>query len=202
MLTTLASVPQLGTDGAVVVQAYGAEQLGEASPLRPTRISRAEVERLLAEWPQPAGSELTLDNAERWLARIDAVAAELDRMLTRLLAEKAALLASSTLRDRLQQHSADPFIAGLLAASDADAMAAHLRTTIGGASAADRATYAAVLSRALRKFNVRRLRLAEFKPAKRAIERADVESVVAEFRAFLDAALRADDDTHTIVELE
>jgi hypothetical protein len=202
VLATLAGVPQLGTDGTAAVRVYVAQQLGEPSPLRPTHISRAEIERSLAEWPQPPGSELSLDNAERWLARIDAVAAELDRLLARLLAEKAALLASSALRDRLQQTSADPFIAGLLAAPDADAVATHLRIIVGCATAGERAAYAATLSRALRRLTVRRLPLAAFTPAKRTIERADVETVVAEFRAFLEAALRADEDTHTIVELE
>jgi len=48
----------------------------------------------------------------------------------------------------------------------------------------------------------RRLRLADFSPGKRTIERADVDSIVAEFRAYLLSALAADEDELPVIELE
>ena len=45
-------------------------------------------------------------------------------------------------------------------------------------------------------------RLADFSPGKRTIERADVDSIVAEFRAYLLSALAAGEDELPVIELE
>ena len=202
VLETLAGVTQLGADGVQTVRAFVSRQLDDAATLRPARITRGEAERALNEWPQPSGCEITLSNADEWMARLDAVAAELDDLLRQSLHEKAAVLASSALRDRLQQHADAPFIRSLLAAPDAAAVADALRTTIGAANDADRAAMAAALAQALRQVVVKRLRLADFKPTRRTLERTDIEDVVAEFRTFLTGEMTEDRATHTVLELE
>ena len=59
-----------------------------------------------------------------------------------------------------------------------------------------------LLTRYLKKLRVRKLRLADFSPSKRPIERTDVDQVVAEFRTFLLGGLVAGEDELPIVELE
>ena len=61
---------------------------------------------------------------------------------------------------------------------------------------------AELLRRYLKKLRVRKVRLADFKPSKRAVERADVQAVVAEFRRFLFNVRAADEDELSVVELE
>ena len=56
--------------------------------------------------------------------------------------------------------------------------------------------------RTLKKLNVRKLRLADFAPSKRTIERSDVDQVVDEFRGFLVDALEAGEDELSVLELE
>lgn len=202
VLATLADVSQLGQDGTIAVRKFTSEQLANASILKPARISRGDAERSLREWPQPPGSEITLVNANEWIERLNAAAAELSGVLEQSLQEKATVLASRALRERLQQHASDPFIGGLLSAPDATAVLEYLRSTIGEAQRAERAAIAETLAHALRQVVVKRLRLADFKPARRTIEESDVEGVVAEFRQFLERAMAEERETHTVIELE
>ena len=59
-----------------------------------------------------------------------------------------------------------------------------------------------LLRRYLKKLRVRKVRLADFRPSKRTVERGDVEAVVAEFRRFLLDGLAAGEDELPVVELE
>lgn len=147
-------------------------------------------------WP------LTLNNAGAWLTRAEEMVCR-GRELTRAaLLEKARLLHSPTLRERLAQGTGDPFIAGLLAASSPEEMADYLAQTIGAADDTRAAAAIEALARYLKKLRVRRLRLADFSPGKRTIERRDVDAVVAEFRRFLLDGLTAGEDELPVVELE
>ena len=62
-------------------------------------------------------------------------------------------------------------------------------------------SYTDLLTRYLKKLRVRRLRLTDFSPSKRTIERADVDKVVTEFRTFLLDGLAAEEDELPVVEL-
>ena len=114
VLGRLARVRQLGDDLRPRVDDCRRKILDEPSQLFPTALSRGEVERLLREWPQPPQCALTLDNAEVWIRKADDALASCQETLDGALAERATLLHSEALRERLAQGQQEPFIAGLL----------------------------------------------------------------------------------------
>lgn len=194
-LSALAQLEPLGSDPRPHLQA----QLTSAKTRLFPEVTRAAVVNQLREWPEPPLCPLTLHNAGDKLAEAEAVLNEAKTAVADALHAKAALLHSDALRQRLQQAATDPFIAGLLAAPDAAAVADYLAQTL----AADPGL-TEKLARALKQIRVRKLALTDFAPSKRTLERGDVEGVVAEFRQFLLAALElyGDGDELSIVELE
>jgi hypothetical protein len=194
-LTALAQLEPLGSDPRPQLQ----QRLKTARARLFPEVARVTVVNQLREWPEPPACPLTLNNGETWLTQAESVLADAQNGMQAALHDKAALLHSDALRQRLQQGQADPFIARLLAAPDADALAVYLATTL----AADPGL-TDKLARTLKQIRVRKLALADFAPGKRTLERADIEPVVAEFRRFLLTALDGDTDGDelTIVELE
>lgn len=197
-LGQLARVSQLGADPRPGLK----QPLAEAEEaLFPANLTRADLERTLREWPQPPGSLLTLENAGEWLQTADDALTRCRQAIRNALLEKAALLHSDALRERLAQGADDRFIAGLLAATTAATVADYLAQSLGKESkAADEAVD--TLKRFLKKIQVRKVRLTDFAPSKRTLEAGDVETVVGEFRGYLQAALRGGDDELPVIELE
>jgi hypothetical protein len=203
VLGQLAQIAQLGGDGRAPVQALAAATLDAPARLFPTTLSRSEIERLLKEWPQPPGCQLTFDNGEEWLQRANRERQKIDELLRLSLLEKAKLLHSDALRTRLAQAKDEPLLAPLLSAQSPEAIADYLQGTLNGAGKTPEAEQIVeLLKRYLRKLQVRRLNLASFQPGKRTLEAGDVEQIVSEFRAFLNAAMQGNGDELTIVELE
>ncbi|HOU13760.1 MAG TPA: hypothetical protein PKZ84_11640 [Anaerolineae bacterium] len=199
-LAVLAQVPQLGSDPR---SALTAERRAMAEALFPTQLTRATVERALRSWPQPPQCPLTLVNAGEWLQRADDALANAQTALRVALLEKARLLHSTALRERLAQGQEEAFIAGMAVAPTAEALADYLAETLGAADHTAVDARVALLNRYLKRLSVRKVRLSEFAPRKRTLERADVDGVVADFRAFLLRALETgDEDELPIVELE
>jgi hypothetical protein len=200
-LGRLAQVEQLGADPRPQVQSMICEVLEEPSPLLPMTLPRAEVERRLRQWPQPPECSLTLGNAEEWRQKADEALAGCRGALQAALLDKAALLHSDALRERLAQGHHEPFIAGLLEAQTPEEMADYLVQTLGS-EAVEEPDPVDLLSRYLKKLRVHKLRLTDFAPSKRTIEAADVDGIVDEFRAFLLDALDAGEGELPVVELE
>jgi hypothetical protein len=204
-LGRLAALPQLGADPRPDLQArYRA--MAEGPDLFPAGLTRAAAERELRARPDPPGCPLTLENAEGWLERAEN-GVRICRDLTRAaLMEKARLLHSAALRERLAQGADEPFIAGLLAAGTAEAAADYLAQTFRVSETLKVSEKVSdpieLLARYLKKLRVRKVRLADFQPPKRTVERGDVEAVVAEFRRFLLDGLAAGEDELPVVELE
>lgn len=206
VLERLAAVPQLGADLRPAVQ-QALRQLLSGSALFPAHLTRSAVERELHERPQPPDCPLTLANAGEWLQRADEAVATGRSQVQEALLDKATLLHSDSLRNRLRQGPDDPFIASLLAANSPVAVAQVLGQTLGanqGRIISDEPGYreAALLTRYLTTIRVHQLRLADFRPSKRTLERSDVETIAAEFRLFLLNALLTDSDELPVVELE
>ena len=202
-LERLASVSALGADPRPALQT--ALQAATNDPdIFPGCLTRAAAERELRERPQPPGCPLTLENAGDWLARADAVVERARGAVHAALLDKASLLASPALRERLAQGAGEPFIDGLLAAGTAEEVAEYLEQTFATSRSPKPKVSDPVelLRRYLKKLRVRKVRLADFKPSKRTVERADVEAVVAEFRRFLLDGLAAGEDELPVVELE
>ena len=200
-LERLASVSALGADPRPALQT--ALQAAANDPdIFPGCLTRAAAERELRERPQPPGCPLTLENAGDWLARADAVVERARGAVHAALLDKASLLASPALRERLAQGAGEPFIDGLLAAGTAEDVAEYLAQTFRVPETRKVSDPVELLARYLKKLRVRKVRLADFKPSKRTVERADVEAVVAEFRRFLLDGLAAGEDELPVVELE
>ena len=200
-LGRLARATQLGGDLRPAVEQAREEVLGHPSRLFPTTLSRADVERLLRDWPQPPECALTLENADAWIHVSDDALSKCEGALNGALLDRAGLLHSEALRDRLAQGRDDPFIAGLLQAESAQEVAAYLIDTLGG-DAPPEPDPVDLLIRYLKKLHVRKLRLADFSPSKRAVERSDVDQIVSEFRDFVENGLQAGEDELAVVELE
>ena len=148
-----------------------------------------------------------MSNAGQWLQRADDALACCQDALQKALLDKAALLHSDALRERLAQGRDEPFIAGLLAMKTAQEVADYVAQTMGGEAvprgeATPRPDPIALLTRYLKKLRVRKLSLADFSPSKRMVEISDVDQIVFEFRTFLSEALVADKGELPIVELE
>lgn len=200
-LGRLARVEQLGGDLRPQVQRAVRRVLDEPSQLFPAALSRAEVERLLRAWPVPPKCALTLDDSEAWIQKADDALASCQGTLDAALLDRATLLHSDALRERLAQGRKERFIAGLLEAETAEDTAQYLIQTLGGETVG-KPDPVDLLIRYLKKLGVRKLRLADFSPSKRAIERGDVDLIVGEFRDFIVDALEAGEDELSVVELE
>ena len=201
VLGQLARVKQLGADLRPGVQRMMHEVLDEPSTLSPTTLTHAEVKRLLRDWPQPPQCALTLDSADEWTKKADRALALCQDALSTALLNRAALLHSQALRERLAQGSQEPFIAGLLGAQTAEGLANYLLQTMGGYKV-PKSDPVELLIRYLKMLRVRKLRLADFAPSKPTIELSDVDLVVGEFHEFLTSALEAGEDELSVIELE
>jgi len=201
-LRRLVQVKQLGGDPCPGIVAVVEEILNNPASLLPTTLTRAEVERRLRHWPQPPECNLTLQNADEWQDKADQALFRGQEALWTALLGKATLLHSDALRDRLAQGRREPFIAGLLESQTAEEVAHYLIQTLGNETVEDLDPID-LLARYLKRLRVHRLRLADFSPSKRTLERADVDGVVTEFRTFLLGPLESGkEDELPIVELE
>jgi len=201
VLGRLARVEQLGADQRPQVQRAIRQVLDEPSRLFPTTLNRADLERLLREWPQPPQCALTLDNVAGWMEKADQALASCQGTLDAALVDRAALLHSEALRARLAQGHQEAFIDGLLKAKTVEDTAEYLIKTLGGETLAE-PDPVNLLIRYLKKLSVRKLALAGFAPSKRTIEQGDVDLVVGEFRGFLLDALETGEDELSVLELE
>lgn len=206
-LERLASVSALGADPRPALQ-MALQAAANDPDLFPGCLTRAAAERELRERPQPPGCPLTLENAEDWLTRADAAVERARSLVAAALLDKVGLLATLALRERLAQGADEPFITGLLAAGTVEAVAEYLEREVTKGREATKNEEregddpVELLRRYLKKLRVRKVRLADFQPGKRAIERGDVEAVVTEFRRFLLDGLAAGEDELPVVELE
>jgi hypothetical protein len=58
---------------------------------------------------------------------------------------------------------------------------------------------AGLIAKYLKKIQVHGLRLSDFKPSKKTVEKSDVDAVVNEFRSFLESAFKSDGKQHSII---
>ena len=200
-LARLARIEQLGSDPLTEVQRVIAKVLEEPTQLSPTELTRAEIERHLRHWPHPPECALTLQNAEQWRNKVDDAFASCEDAVHRALLDRAALLHSDAIRERLAQGLEEPFIAGLLGRRSPEQVVDYLVGKMGRESTAE-LDPVKLIERYLKKLHVRKLALADFAPSKRAIEAGDVDDIVGEFREFLLEALAGGDDELPVLELE
>ena len=197
-LTALGTVRSLGADASAELQRMA--QARAASELFPAKVTRAMLERELPDRPKPDESPLTLDNGVTWIQKADAAMSACTQAVEAALLEKARLLHSPALRERLAQGKDEKIITRLLAAKSPEDVAAQI-VALAQAGQADELTR--LLNLYLKKINVYKVRLAEFKPAKHTLERVDVDAVTEEFKAFLlEKFQNQGDDELSVVEIE
>jgi hypothetical protein len=98
----------------------------------------------------------------------------------------------------LEQGKQENFIADVLEAADDEKLAAMLSEYIP----ADQAN-AKLLAKYLKKITVKVIHLSDFHPTKSKVEKREIESVVGEFRKFLDNAVDGDGKGQsTILEIK
>ena len=117
------------------------------------------------------------------------------------LEDKAALLHSDALRERLSQGKDHDFIAGLLRVKTIEQISAYLTQTLGGETVPEPDPIE-LLNRYLKKIRVHKLNLSDFHPSKRTIEEEDVDQVVEEFETFIRDGLHVGGDELPVIELE
>ncbi len=201
-LTRLAQVTALGADPRPGLEQAWTQAVASPPELFPRTLTHNKVKQELNAMPQPPGCPLTMQNAGDWLQRADDALKQAETRLRLALQDKAALLHSEALRERLKQGQNEPFIARLLATQSVTDMATYLTQTLGGADMS-KPDPISLLNRFLKQIQIRKLRLTDFKPGKQTIEAADVDQIVSEFHQFLLAALRTDsDDELPVLELE
>ena len=104
----------------------------------------------------------TLENAGNWLQNADDALNHCQTALRSALPEKAALLHSDALRQRLEQGRDEAFIAGLLKAQSVADLADYLQQTLGSPTNQRTDQQITLLNRYLKQIRVRKLRLVDF----------------------------------------
>jgi hypothetical protein len=161
--------------------------------------SRASIERELRERPSHRCG-LNFDVAPGHLAAGVAAALVGQQLVSEALTRKLSVFLSPAVRSRLEQGKSEPIIAKLLACADADA----LRDCLVPACLED-AAVVEVINRYLKQVVVRKVRVADFTPTIRTVERGQIADVAVEFRKFLEgqmAAVEGGEDTLPMLQVE
>ncbi len=161
-------------------------------------LDRNAVERALKERPQPEGCSLHVDDADQLVAEAEDAHSKAKGDVRSVLVNMASLLRQPALRLLLEQGKQEPFIADVLAAPGdeklADILAERVPADPGNAK---------LLAKYLKRIVVRVLHLHDFKPSKTKVEKGDIETVVGEFRTFLERAVDGDGKSQsTLLEIK
>ena len=163
-----------------------------------TKLDRTVVKRALKERPIPENCPLQVDEAESLVANAEAALKLAKGVVRSALVGMAKLLRQPALRVLLEQGEAEAFIAQVLRSPDEEALADCLAKLIP----ADPAN-ARLLAKYLKRLIKKTLLLRDFKPSKVTLEKADIETVVGEFRRFLEEAVNGDGKNQsTILEIK
>ena len=122
-LARLAGVTALGADPRPALEQAWRQAIEGPPDLFPATLTHALIKRELQAMPLPPGCPLTMQNAGDWLQRADDALNQAQTALHSALRDKAALLHSEALRERLKQGQNEPFITGLLATQSVEEMA-------------------------------------------------------------------------------
>lgn len=201
-LALLEQVPQLASGAPKAVNNVFVNA-GNSSDLFPAQVTRATVERELVNWPQPAASPLTLQNAPNWIESSKRCLDDCLAALQVALLDKAALLYSNALRSRLEQGKGEPFIDALLNVDAPQTLVQILVDQLTKPSSGEVETKLELLRRYLHRIQVRKVRLSEFKPSQHTLEKGDVPHIVQEFEQFLSEQFATgSEDEWPVIEID
>ena len=144
-------------------------------------LDRNAVERALKDRPQPEGCSLHVDEADQLVSEAEEAHGKAKGVVRSALVNMASLLRQPALRSLLEQGKQEPFIADVLAAP-----AMRSWPTSWPSGFPQTQANAKMLAKYLKRIVVRVLHLHDFKPSKTKVEKGDIETVVGEFRKFLE----------------
>jgi histone H3/H4 len=171
---------------------------GHKDGLFQSSMDRNAVDAGLKHRPQPEGCSLHIDEADQLVARAEDALEKAKAEVHTALVNIANLLRQPALRTLLEQGKQEQFIADVLAAPDDNKLADALAECISAHPA-----HAKLLAKYLKKIVVKVIHLQEFHPSKTTIEKGDIETVVNEFRTFLETAVVGDGKSQsTILEIK
>jgi hypothetical protein len=161
-------------------------------------LDRNAVERALKDRPQPEGCPLSVDEADVLASAAEEALEQAKALVRSALVNMASLLRQPALRSLLEQGKQEKLIADMLAAPNDEKLADLLAERILSDTSA-----AKLLARYLKKIVVKVVHLSEFRPTKTKVEKSDIETVVGEFRQFLENAVDGDGKSQsTILEIK
>lgn len=161
-------------------------------------LDRNAVEAALKHRPQPEGCSLHVDQADTLVAEAEDNLERAKAEVQTALLNIANLLRQPALRSLLEQGKQEQFIADVLAASSDEKLADILAECVPV-----NPENAKLLAKYLKKIVVKVIHLNEFHPTKTKVEKGDIESVVGEFRKFLENAVDGDGKSQsTILEIK
>jgi mannitol/fructose-specific phosphotransferase system IIA component (Ntr-type) len=161
-------------------------------------LDRNAVDAGLKHRPQPEGCPLHVDQADALVAAAEDAHTRAKSEVHAALLNIASLLRQPALRSRLEQGKEEKFIADVLAAKTE----AKLGEVLGECIPADHAN-AKLLAKYLKQIVVKVIHLTDFHPSKNKVEKGEIETVVGEFREFLEKAVDGDGKGQsTILEIK
>ena len=193
-LEALATIDALGK---IDLARLGSDVAACKDRLFQTRCDRNDVERALRDRPDPEGCALQVDQADELIREAKEAGEEARSVVRAELVSVAGLFRQPALWSLLEQGRKEPFIAELLATTDAESLAGLLARKLP-----DDADRVGLLAKYLKRVVVKVVRFQDFKPSKSTVERDDIEAVVDDFRRFLEGAFGRDGkDQSVIVDL-
>jgi hypothetical protein len=195
---TIAELVKIDALNSVNVSSLNDDVASYKDGLFQSSLDRNGVEAALKHRPQPEGCSLHVDQADTLVAdaedNLERAKAEVQSALKNI----ASLLRQPALRTLLEQGKQEQFIADVLAASSDEKLADILAECVPV-----NPENAKLLAKYLKKIIVKVVHLKAFQPSKTKVEKGDIETVVGEFRKFLENAVDGDGKSQsTILEIK
>lgn len=161
-------------------------------------LDRNAVDAGLKHRPQPEGCSLHIDEADQFVAGAEEASKKATAEVQAALVNMASLLRQPAMRLLLEQGKQETFIADVLAAPNDEKLAEVLAEQIPASPANVK-----LLAKYLKHIVTKVIHLHDFHPSKTKIEKSDIETVVGEFRKFLEIAVDGDGKSQsTILEIK
>lgn len=194
----IAELVKIDALGCVNVATLRDHVTGYKDALFQSSLDRNGVDAGLKHRPQPEGCTLHVDDAVRLVTEAEQALENAKTEVHAALLNIASLLRQPALQARLQQGKQEQFIADVLAAPSDGKLAEILAERIPADPA-----HAKLLAKYLKQIVVKIVHLIDFHPSKTKVEKSDIETVVGEFRAFLENAVDGDGNSQsTILEIK
>ncbi|OWK45511.1 hypothetical protein [Fimbriiglobus ruber] len=194
----IAELAKIDALASVDVSALKGEVTSYKEVLFQSPLDHNAVERALKDRPQPEGCPLHVDEAEQFVTAAEEALGTAKGEVQGALQNMASLLRQPALRSLLEQGKQEKFVASVLAAPNEEKLVDILAECVP----ADPGN-AKLLAKYLKRIIVKVVHLHDFQPTKTKVEKADIESVVSEFRRFLETAVDGDGKGQfTILEIK